>query len=357
MRYKTVAEVMTTNVTTVRADTSFRDVVETLDRHRISGAPVLDAEGHCVGMVTEADLLARQARLGGPTPGTVWSTLWRKAFARKSEATTARQAMTQPVVTVMADASVAAAAAILARHNLRSAPVIDSGGELAGIVSRRDVLSVYTRPDDELAEAIRRGIVHGALSLSPDRVSAQVHDGVVTLRGVVEPSTIGLVGSLVASVDGVVEVRNLLVADTARALMHAGVVTVAPMDTVVTAAQQMRAAQVGSLLVVNTVGALSGVVTDRDLVVRCVAEGMDAATTPIATVATGDVVTVDARRHIDDVLALLREHRVHRLPVVAYGRPIGVISRADIARRLPRRTLGRLVAEQHDHSRAWPAPR
>ncbi|WP_416566385.1 CBS domain-containing protein [Nocardia testacea] len=347
MRHMTVAEVMTEDVVGIDVDTSFHDVVQTLAHHRINGAPVLDADRHCVGMVTEADLLARQARLGGSIPGTVWSVVWRKMFARKSEAVTARQLMSAPVVTLMSETSVSAAAATLARHDLHCAPVIDSGGRLVGIVSRKDVLGVYLRPDAELTVVIRDKVLRRELRLPPGAVSAEVHDGVVTLKGTTEPTMIGLIGALVAAVDGVVEVRNLLIADTARALMHASVHSLTAQESVATAARQMRTEDIGSLLVLDDAGAITGIVTDRDLVLRCVADGMDVEQTTIGTVASGNVVTVDADHHVADVVATLRAHRLHRVPVVSHNRPVGIVSEADIARRLPRSVCGKLMVDLH----------
>ncbi|MFI5719530.1 CBS domain-containing protein [Nocardia sp. NPDC051750] len=347
MRHMTVAEVMTADVVGVDMDTSFHDVVQTLARHRINGAPVLDADKHCVGMVTEADLLARQARLGGPIPGTVWSAVWRKMFARKSEAVTAGQLMSAPVVTIMSETSVSAAAATLARHDLHSAPVIDARGHLVGIVSRKDVLGVYLRPDAELAAVIRDSVLRRGLQLPSSAASAEVHDGVVTLKGATQPSMIGLIGALVAAVDGVVGVRNLLIADTASALMHVGVHSLTAQESVAAAARRMRAANIGSLLVLDEAGAVTGIVTDRDLALRCVADGMDAEQTAVGAVASGDVVTVDADRHVGEVVATLREHRLHRVPVVSHDRPVGIVSEADIARRLPRDTCGKLMADLH----------
>ncbi|MFI1461887.1 CBS domain-containing protein [Nocardia carnea] len=347
MRHTTVADVMTRDVVSVGVDTPFHQIVQLLARHGISGVPVLDARHRCVGMVTEADLLARQSRLGGPITGTVWAVLWKKAFARKSEALTAAQLMTALVITVMSDARVSAAAATLARHDLRCAPVIDSGGDMVGIVSRRDVLAVYLRPDEELAQLIEDDVLRRALWLPAAAVTVEVHAGVVTLRGAVEAAMIGLIGSLVAAVDGVVEVRNLLIADTARALMHAGVHSIDGEKSVAAAAARMRADDVGTLLVVDTAGTVTGIVTDRDLVLRCVADGLDAQATTVDVVATRTVVTAQADQHIDDVVAVMRGHRLRRVPVLAHGRPVGIVSEADIARRLPRAAAGALVKHRY----------
>ncbi|NKY32962.1 CBS domain-containing protein [Nocardia speluncae] len=347
MRHTTVADVMTRDVVSVDVDTPFHHIVQLLTQHGISGVPVLDARHQCIGMVTEADLLARQSRLGGPITGTVWAVLWKKTFARKSEALTAAQLMTAPVITVMSDARVSAAAAILARHDLRCAPVIDPEGAMVGIVGRRDVLAVYLRPDEELAELIQDDVVHRALWLPPTAVSVEVHAGVVTLRGAVEAAMIGLIGSLVAAVDGVVEVRNRLIADTARALMHAGVHSIGAGESVAAAAHRMRADNVGTLLVVDTTGTVTGIVTDRDLVLRCVADGFDAQRTPVEAFATHAVVTAQADQHVDDVVATMRGHRLRRVPILAHGRPVGIVTEADIARRLPRAATGALVKHRY----------
>ncbi|RDI60451.1 CBS domain protein [Nocardia pseudobrasiliensis] len=98
----------------VQADTPFRDIVGIVAEHRISGVPVLDPQRHVVGMVTEADLMGRQALTGGIVGATMWDLLWRRAFARRGVTRTATEVMNAPVVSVAPDAGLTAAAATVA---------------------------------------------------------------------------------------------------------------------------------------------------------------------------------------------------------------------------------------------------
>ncbi|MGW5263524.1 CBS domain-containing protein [Microbispora sp. NPDC004025] len=99
---------------------------------------------------------------------------------------------------------------------------------------------------------------------------------------------------------------------------------------VVKAAKLMRDRGIGDVLVVGD-GRLRGLVTDRDIVVRAVAEGRDLATTPLATLCTSDVATVGPGQDVAEAARLMREKDVQRLPVVVDGRPVGVVALADLA--------------------------
>lgn len=96
------------------------------------------------------------------------------------------------------------------------------------------------------------------------------------------------------------------------------------------AAKAMREQGIGSVLVVDD-GQLKGLVTDRDIVVRAVADGRDPGQTPLADVCSPDLVTVAPNDDADTVVQRMREHRVRRIPVVDGGRPVGVLSIGDMA--------------------------
>jgi CBS domain-containing protein len=130
-------------------------------------------------------------------------------------------------------------------------------------------------------------------------------------------------------------------AKTAADIMTPSPRTVASSATVGEAAKLMRDEDVGSLPVVHE-DQLVGVVTDRDIAVRVVAEGRDAATT-VAEVASDRPVTVEPSADVDQALQLMSEHQVRRLPVVEGGRLVGVIAQADIARLGEDKQTGDLV--------------
>src|SRR5688572_28318061 len=117
-----------------------------------------------------------------------------------------------------------------------------------------------------------------------------------------------------------------------REVMSSNPTSVDPSATVVEAAKLMRDEDVGSLPVVEN-GRLTGVVTDRDIAVRAVAEGKDPQSTKVADVCSGDLVTIDPQQDLDEALRLMARHQVRRLPVVEEdGRLVGVVAQADVAR-------------------------
>jgi CBS domain-containing protein len=209
MSRQKVWNVMSTDVGTVREGTPFKDVVRTLARHGVSAVPVVDADNRVLGMVSEADLLIKQ--------GTQEIDLSRSLLAwwrgrhnlRRATATTAAQLMTRPAITVDADAPVAGAARILTEHNVKRLPVVGVDGRLVGIVSRKDLLAVFLRKDEDIRDEIiervfERGI---GVTVNPTTVTVDVHDGEVTLTGQLDlKSHLSLVEDMTRHIDGVVDV-------------------------------------------------------------------------------------------------------------------------------------------------------
>jgi CBS domain-containing protein len=110
--------------------------------------------------------------------------------------------------------------------------------------------------------------------------------------------------------------------------------TCAPTDTVYEVAQLMKSEDVGPIPIAGNNGKLEGIITDRDIVLKVVAEGRDPKTTKLADVMTTDVVTCGANDDIEDALNLMEDRQVRRIAVVESGRLVGIISQADIATRL-----------------------
>jgi CBS domain-containing protein len=110
------------------------------------------------------------------------------------------------------------------------------------------------------------------------------------------------------------------------------------------AAKLMKAADAGMIPVMNN-GNLLGTVTDRDIVVRLVAEGKDPQSTPVREIASTDIVTIEPDRDLDEALELMAKHQVRRLPVVEDGRLIGVLAQADVAREGDEKDVGHAVEE------------
>jgi len=210
-----VSVVMTTSVLTVDRITPYQEIDRMLTEHRISGVPVLKMGREVAGVVTEADLLAaedetnRRARMA--------SSVGRRRLLRKQPhvSLTAGTLMTAPAVTIGPDATIPAAARLMNTHHIRRLPVVDEDGKLVGIVSRRDLLSVFLRPDADIIHDVRQVLAEIPVT-DPQDVIVTVRHGVVTLTGIMRPEPgdshdlVALALRLIWDVDGVVDVVNKL---------------------------------------------------------------------------------------------------------------------------------------------------
>ena len=131
---------------------------------------------------------------------------------------------------------------------------------------------------------------------------------------------------------------------TARDLMTEEAVCVRTTDTLLTAAQQMRDLGLGAMPICGEDDRLAGVITDRDIVVKCVADGGDPSSIQVEQLAEGKPVTIGADDDIEEALRTMISHDVRRLPVIDGHRLVGMLSQADIAQQFPQET-GRLMAD------------
>jgi CBS domain-containing protein len=129
-----------------------------------------------------------------------------------------------------------------------------------------------------------------------------------------------------------------------RDLMTENPSTCEPSTSVVEAAKVMAREDVGPIPVVEG-GRLTGLVTDRDLVVRVLAEGRDPQSTTVGEIATSDVVTISPDADLDEGLKLLASNKVRRLPVVDGDRLVGIVAQADVARHAQEVQTGEVVEE------------
>lgn len=130
-----------------------------------------------------------------------------------------------------------------------------------------------------------------------------------------------------------------------REVMTSDPRSIAPSTTVQEAAKLMRDADVGPIPIVEN-GTVAGILTDRDIVLRVVAEGKDPASTTVGEVASRDLVTVDPEQTLDEALRLMAKHQVRRLPVSEEdGKLVGIVAQADIALEADDRSTGELVEE------------
>ena len=129
----------------------------------------------------------------------------------------------------------------------------------------------------------------------------------------------------------------------ARDIMHPGAECVGEGDTVAAAAQKMRDLGVGSLPICGADDRLHGILTDRDIVMRCIAEGRDPAQVRAGDLAQETLFWVEATAGVGEVLHQMEDHRVKRLPVIENHRLVGMISEADLARNLDEHRLAEFV--------------
>ncbi len=205
----TVKDVMSTHVVAVRMNASFKDMAARLREHRVSAFPVLDEDNKVVGVVSEADLLTKEA-LEYSASGRVSGMLHHKEQA-KAAATTAADLMTKPPVTVGPNEFVSNAARLMYARKVKRLPVVDDDGRLIGIVSRADVLSVYSRPDADIRREITENVILETLLCDPSRFTVTVKDGIVTIEGMPETVRVGhdMIDEI-RHVEGVVAVRDRL---------------------------------------------------------------------------------------------------------------------------------------------------
>ena len=130
---------------------------------------------------------------------------------------------------------------------------------------------------------------------------------------------------------------------TARDIMHTGATCIGEHETLQDAAQQMRDLGVGSLPIRGDDDRLRGIITDRDIVTRCIAQGADPASVTAGELAQGMPVTVESLADVTDVLRAMEQHQIHRVPVIESQQPIGMISQADLARHLPENRIGEFI--------------
>jgi CBS domain-containing protein len=202
----TVADVMTRRVVAAHEGAQFKEIVEVMRAHQVSALPVLDSHNRVIGVVSEADLLVKEAE-GAPHHGS-----WRwmlPATERKAGATVAKELMTRPAVTIGKDATVAEAAGRMSDRRVKRLPVVDEAGHLVGVVSRMDVLSVFSRDDREIRDEIINGIIFGDMSLDPAVFEVTVTSGIVTITGLAESKAVAeQLLDAVRRVEGVVGLRD-----------------------------------------------------------------------------------------------------------------------------------------------------
>lgn len=181
-----VADLMTRDVVTVKPTTTLRECVRLMRMHGVGALPVLEHQ-KVVGIITMTDLVL------------------------KEDALTATRLMTARVKTVFPEAPLTPAVRTMFEHRINRLPVIDHDGRLVGIVSRSDVLRMFLRSDIAIRKEVAEAVIGDMDFIGRGTIWAEVHDGVVTLEGQLEPGALtDVLLRLVASVPGVVGVKSRL---------------------------------------------------------------------------------------------------------------------------------------------------
>jgi len=189
-----VVDLMTTDVITVSSETGIRDAARLMFRNRVSGLPVTNADGVLAGIITEADFLRLEVeRQEGVT-----------AFGE-----TVGDVMSPGVVTTGPDTEIYDAAKMMTFQDIKRLPVVDDDSRLLGIISRADIVSVFTRPDDVIEDEIREDLIRRVLFIDPDQLDVSVTNGVVTFVGEVGTrNEARLLSELASRLDGVLHVES-----------------------------------------------------------------------------------------------------------------------------------------------------
>jgi CBS-domain-containing membrane protein len=212
MKHVIARDIMSSPVVSVGPDAPVRALVELMLRSRISGLPVVDADQRVLGIVTESDLLEKEDRPFPEPPLIAWhgrSLRLERLLGRyrKAAGTTARDIMTENIVTAGEETEAHELAHLMLRHNINRILILRDG-RLAGIVTRADVLKVFLRSDESILQTIRQTLARELL-IDPAPLDLTSTGGVVTVAGTVDRhSDKTLVAKWIRSVDGVVAVRT-----------------------------------------------------------------------------------------------------------------------------------------------------
>ena len=205
-----IGELMTTDPVAVGPETPLKDVAAILLEHRISGVPVIGERLEVLGVVSEADIIAKAAGPDADGPRIIsWLLGDRHVDVQKLTARTAAEAMGSPAITVGVADTVAEAARLMTEHGIKRLPVVEDG-TLIGIVTRTDLVRAFTRSDEEIVEEIRELLVETLWLHEPD-LDIRVERGEVLLAGKMQRrSDAELLARLARRVPGVVDVRSTL---------------------------------------------------------------------------------------------------------------------------------------------------
>lgn len=206
-----VVDVMAPDPVAVRSGASFKEIAAWLRGQHLNAFPVLDADDTVIGIVSEADLLPKEAlQAGYAGHNGPLARPRHRAERTKAVGVTASDVMSRPPVTIGAFELVSHAAHVMYDHNISCLPVVDHG-RLVGMITRADVLSVFSRADADIRRDILKKVIRGAFLTDPIAFTVTVQNGIVTLAGRPETADIGhYMINAVRHTEGVVTVRDQL---------------------------------------------------------------------------------------------------------------------------------------------------
>lgn len=198
-----VSDVMQTKPVTVDERTTAKEIARLMSARQVSALPVLSSQRLLCGVVSEGDLLRSRAR---HRSFRYWLVRGTHGYGGR----TAAELMTAPAITIDREATLATAARRMTQHHVWLLPVVTPGGRLLGVVSRRNLLSIFLRSDDDIADEVRT-VLSDLLLIDEAKVTITASDGTVTLDGQVASDDIRDAAVRVASeVDGVAQVIDKL---------------------------------------------------------------------------------------------------------------------------------------------------
>lgn len=228
-----VRDLMSREVVSVRPELPLKEAARMMVDHAYSGLPVVDEEGHVLGVLSEADLILKEGGFEAVHHRRLARILGDRQEAvdqmSKIEAVTVAEAMSAPAVTIEPDRPVHEAARRMIEERVSRLPVVENG-LIVGIISRDDVIRSYLRGDEEIAQVVREEVLLKGMWIDPSTIEVRVEEGIVHLVGSVDRrSTAEILQHLVSRVEGVMGVEAVLtwrdddreIRPEARDLVHA----------------------------------------------------------------------------------------------------------------------------------------
>lgn len=205
-----VGDVMSEEIMTITAEASLKEAAMVMVKSGVSGLPVIDDDRKVLGIITEADFVTAEANRS-------WGRQRRRLLAnflgdaKPQKAKTVADVMTTKPHTIDSGSTVTEAARMMTDLRVKRLPVVLPDGTLTGIISRADVMGVFTRSDEALADEIANDVAIGILGLSPGDISVTVVDGVAQISGNVPSRSEGRIfEELAIRVEGVVTAESSL---------------------------------------------------------------------------------------------------------------------------------------------------